>query len=108
MACLRLRNHQDVRLSQAASQANFVQHQAATLEEKHCSQRNLVNKEAFARLMVSASSVKFLTSTYFSVYMCIVSHLEEKLLDQAQAQAPYSLIFRVRSHTIPQGMFSEV
>ena len=37
-----------------------------------------------------------------------MNHLEERLLDQAQARASYTPLFGGHSHSIPQGMIFDV
>ena len=39
---------------------------------------------------------------------CVLSHLEERLLDQAQARASYTPLFWGHSRSIPQGMILDV
>ena len=57
-------------------------------------------------LILGASPCRASMSVHFAVLY--TNHLEERLLDQAQAQAPYNSPFWGHSYSIPQGMVSDV
>ena len=64
--------------------------------------------EAYSDLGGSPDMVRTQVASTGKVLCCRLNHLEERLLDQAQARASYTPPFGGHSRSIPQGMILDV